>query len=158
MPEMSRLRTSGRTAAVFLGAAVLCAAATSSAHQTKPASDAKASALMTKPLTGIEGKEGTMITVEYPPGGASPAHRHDAHVFVYVLEGSIVMQVKGGAPVTLTPGQTFYEGLDDVHIVHPHIHHSQADPGAELRLHADRQSPAGWPHAQHNQASNGPGR
>lgn len=117
MPEMSRLRTSGRTAAVFLGAAVLCAAATSSAHQTKPASDAKASALMTKPLTGIEGKEGTMITVEYPPGGASPAHRHDAHVFVYVLEGSIVMGVQGQAPVTLQPGQTFYENPQDVHTV-----------------------------------------
>src|SRR5688572_26309515 len=117
MPEMSRLLTCGRSAAAFLGAAVLCAAATSSAHQTKPASDAKAAALMTKPLTGIEGKEGTMITVEYPPGGASPPHRHDAHVFVYVLEGSIVMGVRGQAPVTLQPGEAFYENPQDVHTV-----------------------------------------
>jgi quercetin dioxygenase-like cupin family protein len=58
-----------------------------------------------------------MITVEYPPGATDPIHRHNAHAFVYVLEGSIVMQLKGGKEVTLTPGQTFYEGPDDVHIV-----------------------------------------
>jgi len=58
-----------------------------------------------------------MLTVEYPPGGADPVHRHDAHAFVYVLEGSIVMQVKGGAEVTLKPGQTFDEGPHDVHTI-----------------------------------------
>ena len=58
-----------------------------------------------------------MITVTYPPGGADPIHRHDAYAFVYVLEGSVVMQVRGGKEVTLTPGQTFYEGPDDVHTV-----------------------------------------
>ena len=58
-----------------------------------------------------------MITVEYPAGGATPMHTHSAQAMVYVLEGSIVMQVKGGAPVTLGPGQTFYEGPDDVHLV-----------------------------------------
>jgi quercetin dioxygenase-like cupin family protein len=58
-----------------------------------------------------------MIAVEYAPGGSDPIHRHDAQAFVYVLEGSIVMQVRGGEQVTLTPGQTFYEGPDDVHIV-----------------------------------------
>ena len=58
-----------------------------------------------------------MVTVEFPPGGSDPAHRHDAYVFVYVLEGSVVMGVKGGNPVTLTPGQTFYEAPDDVHLV-----------------------------------------
>jgi quercetin dioxygenase-like cupin family protein len=58
-----------------------------------------------------------MITVEYPPGGGDPVHRHDAHAFVYVLEGSIIMQVRGGERVTLTPGQTYYEGPDDVHTV-----------------------------------------
>jgi len=55
--------------------------------------------------------------VEYPPGGSDPIHRHNAHVFVYVLEGSVVMQVKGGKEITLTPGQSFYEGPDDVHVV-----------------------------------------
>jgi quercetin dioxygenase-like cupin family protein len=73
--------------------------------------------LMTKALTDIPGKEVVMITVEYAPGGADPVHRHNANAFVYVLEGSIVMQVKGGEPVTLQPGQTFYEGPDDVHVV-----------------------------------------
>jgi quercetin dioxygenase-like cupin family protein len=73
--------------------------------------------LMSKALTDNPGKEGVMITVEYPPGGADPVHRHNARAFVYVLEGSVVMQVKGGKQVTLTPGQTFYEGPDDVHVV-----------------------------------------
>ena len=73
--------------------------------------------LMSKDLTEVPGREVLMITVEYPPGGTDPIHRHNAHAFVYVLEGSIVMQVKGGREVTLTPGQTFYEGPDDVHLV-----------------------------------------
>jgi len=81
------------------------------------AQEATVTSLMSKELREFAGKEGLMITVEYPPGGSDPVHRHDAHAFVYVLEGSIVMQLKGGEEVTLTPGQTFYEGPDDVHIV-----------------------------------------
>jgi len=81
------------------------------------AQEAKVTELMSKDLTNLPGKEGLMITVEYPPGSVDPIHRHNAHGFIYVLEGSIVMQVKGGKEVTLTPGQTFYEGPDDVHIV-----------------------------------------
>jgi quercetin dioxygenase-like cupin family protein len=77
----------------------------------------KVTQVMSKDLTDIPGKEGLMLTVEYPPGGADPIHRHNAHAFVYVLEGSIVMQVQGGKETTLTPGQTFYEGPDDVHVV-----------------------------------------
>src|SRR5262245_10306809 len=73
--------------------------------------------LTSKDLPGLSGKEVLMITVDYPPGSADPIHRHNAHAFVYVLEGSIIMQVKGGKEVTLTPGQTFYEGPDDVHVV-----------------------------------------
>lgn len=73
--------------------------------------------LMSKELTDFPGKEVFMITVEYPPSGSDPIHRHNAHGFIYVLEGSVVMQVKGGKEVTLTPGQTFYEGPDDVHVV-----------------------------------------
>src|SRR6266852_1844800 len=79
--------------------------------------EAKVTQLLSKDLTDIPGKEGLMITVEYPPGASDPIHRHNAHAFVYVLEGSIVMQVRGGEEVTLTPGQTFYEGPDDVHVV-----------------------------------------
>lgn len=78
---------------------------------------AKVTELMTKPLEGNPGKEVTMITVEYPPGAKDPVHRHDAGTFVYVLEGSIVMQVKGGKKVTLHPGQTFYEDPKDIHLV-----------------------------------------
>jgi quercetin dioxygenase-like cupin family protein len=73
--------------------------------------------LMTKELPDVPGKEAVMLTVEYPPGSSDPAHRHNADTFVYVLEGSIVMQVKGSKPVTLTQGQTFYEGPEDVHVV-----------------------------------------
>lgn len=72
---------------------------------------------MTKALPDIPGKEALMLVVDYPPGGADPVHRHDASAFVYVLEGTIVMQVKGGKEVTLKPGQTFYEGPDDIHTV-----------------------------------------
>jgi quercetin dioxygenase-like cupin family protein len=86
-------------------------AGASSAQQTRVTS------LMSKDLTDIPGKEVLMITVEYPPGASDPIHRHNAQAFVYVLEGSVVMQVKGGKQVTLTPGQTFYEGTDDIHLV-----------------------------------------
>jgi quercetin dioxygenase-like cupin family protein len=79
--------------------------------------EAKVTPLFSQDLTELPGKEGLMITVEYPPGSSDPIHRHNAHAFVYVLEGSIVMQVKGGKEVTLTPGQTFYEGPSDVHVV-----------------------------------------
>jgi len=81
------------------------------------AQEAKVTPLLSKDLTGIPGKEGLMIAVEYPPGSSDPVHRHNAHGFIYVLEGSIVMQVRGGKEVTLTAGQTFYEGPDDVHVV-----------------------------------------
>jgi len=81
------------------------------------AQEAKVAQLLSKDLTDLPNKEGLMITVEYSPGGSDPVHRHNAHAFVYVLEGSVVMQVKGGKEVTLTPGQTFYEGPDDVHVV-----------------------------------------
>jgi quercetin dioxygenase-like cupin family protein len=80
--------------------------------------EAKVSEVMSKDLTDLRGnKEGLMIIVEYPPGSSDPVHRHNAHGFIYVLEGSIVMQVKGGKETTLTPGQSFYEGPDDVHVV-----------------------------------------
>ena len=81
------------------------------------AQEAKVTELMTKDLTNLPGKEGLMITVVYPPGSSDPIHRHNAHAFVYVLEGTIVMQVRGGKETTVTAGQTFYEGPDDVHIV-----------------------------------------
>jgi len=78
---------------------------------------AKVTTLFSRDLSNIPGKEGMMLIVEYPPGGADPVHRHNANAFVYVLEGSVIMQVKGSEPVTLHPGQTFYEGPDDIHVV-----------------------------------------
>jgi quercetin dioxygenase-like cupin family protein len=84
---------------------------------TLVAQEAQVTPLMSKDLADFPGKEGLMITVVYPPGSSDPIHRHNAHAFVYVLEGSIVMQVKGGKEITLTPGQTFYEGPNDIHTV-----------------------------------------
>ena len=81
------------------------------------AEEAKVTPLLSKELKESPGKEGLMMVVEYPPGNSDPIHRHNAHGFIYVLEGSVVMQVKGGKQVTLTSGQTFYEGPDDVHVV-----------------------------------------
>lgn len=92
--------------------ALLCLAAGMMAAQ-----EAKVTELMSKGLPDFAGKEALMITVEYPPGSSDPIHRHNAYAFVYVLEGSIVMQIKGGKQVTLGPGQTFYEGPSDEHIV-----------------------------------------
>jgi quercetin dioxygenase-like cupin family protein len=84
---------------------------------TVMAQQPKVTSLMSKDLTENPGREVLMITVEHAPGGSSAIHRHNAHAFVYVLEGPVVMQLKGGQEVTLTPGQTFYEGPDDVHLV-----------------------------------------
>jgi quercetin dioxygenase-like cupin family protein len=84
---------------------------------TAMAQQPKVTPLMSKDLPENPGREALMITVEHAPGGSSPSHRHNAHAIVYVLEGSVVMQLKGGNQVTLTPGQTFYEGPDDVHVV-----------------------------------------
>jgi quercetin dioxygenase-like cupin family protein len=81
------------------------------------AQQVKVKPLMSKDLTNIPGKEVLMITVEYAPGGSDPVHRHNAQGFIYVLEGSVVMQLEGGKPTILTPGQTFYEGPDDIHVV-----------------------------------------
>lgn len=99
----------------ILVALLLVASGAASAQQATP--EANVATLMTKALSDYPGKEGMMIAVEYPPGAVDPVHRHHAHAFVYVLEGSIVMGVRGGKEVTLTAGQTFYEGLNDVHTV-----------------------------------------
>jgi quercetin dioxygenase-like cupin family protein len=85
--------------------------------QQPMAQQPKVTSLMSKALVDIPGKEILMITVQYAPGGSDPIHRHNAHGLIYVLEGSIVMQVKGGKEVTLKSGETFYEGPDDIHVV-----------------------------------------
>ena len=101
----------------YLGITLLMTVGLCFLSGTVMAQEGKVTPLMSEVLTDISGKEGLMITVEYAPDGSSPIHRHNAHAFVYVMEGSIVMQVQGGKQVTLTPGQTFYENPNDVHVV-----------------------------------------
>jgi len=96
---------------------LLLSYAIASAPAAKESEEAKVTELMTKALDGAPGKEVTMIMVEYPPGSKDPVHRHNAAVFVYVLEGSIIMQMKDGEKVTLHPGQTFYEDPKGIHLV-----------------------------------------
>jgi quercetin dioxygenase-like cupin family protein len=101
----------------ILGAAVVLAFGSQPIQSARAAESAVVTPLMLKDLADVPGKEMLMIAVEYPPGSVDHVHRHDAHAFIYVLQGSIVMQVRGGKEVTLGPGQTFYEGPNDVHTV-----------------------------------------
>lgn len=112
--------------ALFMAASLPLGAA----HAAPP--EAIVKQIMTQPLNDYPGKEALMITVDYPPGAVDPVHRHNAHSFVYVLEGSIVMQVQGGKQVTLTPGQSFYEGPDDIHTVGRNA--SQTEPAKFMVL------------------------
>ena len=111
---MHAIKTLGLLGLLVSGAGLADSPAT---HGTAQAPSAEVKALMTKALPDYPGKEAMMITVTYPPGSVDPVHRHDAHAFVYVLEGSIVMALNGGKEVTLTAGQTFYEGPNDIHTV-----------------------------------------
>ena len=101
----------------ILGTAVVLALGSRPIQSARAAESAVVTPLMLKDLADVPGKEMLMIAVEYPPGSVDHVHRHDAHAFIYVLQGSIVMQVRGGKEVTLGPGQTFYEGPNDVHTV-----------------------------------------
>ncbi len=100
-------------------ATLACALSLAALGGSAPAAESttQVTPLLTKPLLGIAEREATMIIVELPPGADSPPHRHNANTFVYVLEGSVVMQVRGGEAMTLRAGQTFYERPDDVHTV-----------------------------------------
>lgn len=114
MFEARRIRIARQIGAAFAVAGAL-AAQQAGAQGASPAP--MVDPLVTRALEDIPGKEVMMLTVTYPPGGADPVHRHDAHGFIYVLEGEIVMGVKGGAEIRLGPGQTFYEGPADIHTV-----------------------------------------
>ena len=107
----ARLPGAAATAAV-LSFSLLAASVSARADESP-----KAPPLMTRDLAGIPGKEAIVLTVEVPPGQSSKPHRHDANVFVYMLEGVMTMQVKGSPAVTLHPGQTYYEGPADIHTV-----------------------------------------
>jgi quercetin dioxygenase-like cupin family protein len=116
-----------RVIIAFLLASTIAASA---AEPPAPAMTTKVTPLTSKDLEGIPGKEGSLFLVEYPPGGSDPVHRHNASVFVYVLEGSIVMQARGGKEVTLTKGETFFESPEDVHVVGRNA--SQTEPAKFL--------------------------
>ena len=114
---MKRILTSKAYALIVCTLIAAAFGVCSAMAATPEPKEAKLTELMSKDLTNLPGKEGLMLLIEYPPGSKDPIHRHNAHGFIYVLEGSIVMQVRGGKEVTLTPGQTFYEGPEDVHVV-----------------------------------------
>jgi quercetin dioxygenase-like cupin family protein len=128
--------------------ATLAAMALSAVPGDAAAPDAVVTQLLARDLIGVSGKEVTMETVEYPPGGHSPPHRHHAQVFVYVLEGSLRMQVQGSPAVTLGPGGTFYESPDDLHIVSENS--SQTEPAKFLvvMVKEKRTAAAGHPAAR----------
>lgn len=117
LPATTEIRTPIVKRLNHLGLLLVFMLAASGAAFANAAPGPVLTTLLTKELHDLQGKEMLAITVEYPPGGADPGHRHDAHVFVYVLEGSVVMGLRGGREVTLTKGQTFYEGPQDVHTV-----------------------------------------
>lgn len=112
------LRNHRSTIAALIPAISLLAFSPANAQSSvSTANGAKAQPLLTKPLAGINGKEALMLAIDIAPGAESPPHRHNANTFVYVLEGSVIMQVEGQPAVTLTAGQTFYESPSDVHTV-----------------------------------------
>ena len=117
------MKTTLASVSILVAALMLCPIV-AGATDPAPVSAATVTQLMTRDLNSAPGKEILMITVTYPPGGASLPHRHDAQVFVYVLEGEITMQLKGGTPVTLRPGQSFYEGPNDIHQVSANASHT----------------------------------
>jgi quercetin dioxygenase-like cupin family protein len=117
----AQLKTSQKTmlALAFLITSALIATSTLMAQTalTPPVAQETITTLLTKDVAGFPGEEALMYTVDFPPGYSSPVHRHNAQVSVYVLEGSVVMQVRGGKELTLTPGQSFYENPNDIHVV-----------------------------------------
>ena len=114
-PEITMHTVKNLLASLLFAAAITAAIAQAAPSTTPPHAIVKT--LMTKPLAQHPGEELVMISVEYPPGAVDPVHRHDAQAFVYVLEGTIVMQLQGGKAVTLKAGDTFYEGPEDIHTV-----------------------------------------
>lgn len=114
-PFRYRTKPHARRLALALALPALLLAQPGRAQTAPP--DPIVTPLFTQALIDVPGKEVLMLKVTYPPGGADPVHRHDAHGFIYVLEGEIVMGVRGGKEVRLKPGQTFYEGPHDVHTV-----------------------------------------
>lgn len=128
--------------AAVAAAILLCASLAQAQPSAAPRTAGKD--LITKDLLAAPGKEVVMTRVVYPPGGSSPPHRHDAQVFVYVLEGHVNMQVQGGKLETLGPGETFYESPSDIHIVSANA--SKTEPAKFLAiLIKDKGKPATTP-------------
>ena len=136
-----RRRPNAATIAACLLASTI---ATHAAETAAPAMTAKVTPLTSKDLEGLPGKEGALFFVEYPPGASDPVHRHNASVFVYVLDGSVVMQARGGKEMTLSKGQTFVESPEDIHVVSRNA--SKAEPAKFLAFFVmDKGSPVVLP-------------
>ena len=118
--------------AAAVAAVMLSAIAARAQPPMASASHVGAKELMRRDLIGMPGKEVVMSTIEVPPGASSSPHRHDAQVFVYVLEGKMIMQVKGGPRMTLGPGDTFYENPTDIHSVSANA--SKTEPAKFLAI------------------------
>lgn len=115
---MARESSRGKAIGILMAViAAVCSWTAAANDAGRPPPGGRVTELMARDLAGAAGKEVRVVTVDYAPGAASQPHRHNAQVFVYVLEGSVTMQVAGAAAVTLGPGQTFYEGPDDIHTV-----------------------------------------
>jgi len=99
----------------FLAFLVISGFICSVSAQTPPRSVGKD--LMVKELPDLAGKEALVRANTYPPGSSNPPHRHDAHVFLHILEGQLIVQLKGGQPVTLNAGDTYYEAPSDIHVM-----------------------------------------
>ena len=131
LTDMKAWRFGTMVTAAVLGFSLLAATIDSARGDESPKAESpRAPPLLARDLAGIPGKEGIVLTVEFAPGEAGKPHRHDANVFVYVLEGAVRMQVKGGPAVTLHPGQTYYEGPSDIHTVSENA--SKTDPAKIL--------------------------
>lgn len=138
---MHRQRHCARVARSVIAATLCSATAAIAAEQP---GGAIIMPVLSRALEDMPGKEATLLTVEYAPGAATPSRRHNAHTFVYVLEGTIAMQIAGGETVTLGPGQTFYESPHDVHTV---SRNASADKPAKFLVFfiKDKNAPAVLP-------------
>jgi quercetin dioxygenase-like cupin family protein len=134
---------------LLVSSALVYAQAGKDVGKTAAKEQVKGAMLMAKDLPGIPGKEGLMLTVELAPGAASPPHRHNASTFVYVLEGKIVMQVKGGPEVTLGPGETFYELPTDIHTVGKNASATQSAKFLVFMV-KEKGAPVSMPEHQHD--------
>ena len=135
------MRRTARTLAYVLVILVLGAGMTAPAWSQQPAPATKVTALMKQVMADFPGREVVMVTLDIPPGGGSPPHRHPGHhIFGYVLEGSYKLKLDQGPETILTKGQTFYEAPGQLHAVSANA--SQTEPAKVLAVIVGRERQA----------------